>query len=127
MHHATRIPKSAIFWNNALRRQWDRRSCNGKTCKIMGNYCVLSDPRHLQIPGITNSAASEIEEVAIGKHWKQLETFGKRLKQSENVGTNLKKILGYRNLQEKLENCFSNFSCMFLNPNNFFQFELLLF
>ena len=24
---------------------------------------------------------------------------------------------------EQLENTFSNFSCMFLNPNNFFQFE----
>ena len=24
---------------------------------------------------------------------------------------------------QEVANCFSNFSCMFLNPNNFFQFE----
>ena len=29
-------------------------------------------------------------------------------------------------MQKKLENTFSNFSCMFLNPNNSFQFEFLL-
>ena len=36
-------------------------------------------------------------------------------------------IRGAKTLFELHQKCFSNFSCMFLNPNNFFQFDIELF
>ena len=38
------------------------------------------------------------------------------------MGENIKQVED----TSKLQNVFSNFSCMFLNPNNFFEFEFYL-
>ena len=40
------------------------------------------------------------------------------------VSQNLLGQVGSKN--EKVEGYFSNFSCMFLNPNHFFQFEFII-
>ena len=51
----------------------------------------------------------------------QLSTYGKSMNE-DKLREETKRLMEEK--EEYQVNTFSNFSCMFLNPNNFFQFEL---